>query len=115
MYTYNQLYILYIHQVTQFSGIFSVKVQQLVPPKWTNAVRKLNENHVKNIKQAMLTKPYGAFNMIVVNVTNFSISNLERLKLEVIGGNHTRQALQELLEEGRCFHLLYFKYISAYI
>ena len=80
-------------------------VSNLIEPGPSRLVRSLDQAHVEMLKEEL--RQVGSSFCVVVGVyftlDGHSYKELEKpcnLKVEVIGGNHTRAALQNLLKEG---------------
>ncbi|XP_062608884.1 centromere-associated protein E-like [Saccostrea cucullata] len=84
-----------------------VHISNLVPPAEGNMVRALDNDHVDKICQ-QLKLAHGHYTTLigVLKEGRNNISNIDDLKnpnvekIEVIGGNHTREALQQLHRDG---------------
>ena len=82
-------------------GVIAVPSLNLIPSK-TSKVRDIDESFVETLKSSMLSEPFASYVPLQVNVRtnhkeNEILANLENYEFEVIGGNHTRTALHEIL------------------
>ena len=91
--------------ITGEDYILEVPVHLLSNPLQTRAVRDLNEAHVQELKDSFQVKKKSIFSTLAVHIPNvfpmYVTKNaiLEgKHTLEVLGGNHTRQALMEIDE-----------------
>jgi len=80
-----------------------VPTMELVPQMEYGNVRPLDKAFVAVLKQSMLRKPTAAYVPLVVNVVtphsaDQIINSMESYKFEVIGRNHSRQAVQDILK-----------------
>ncbi|CAH1778632.1 unnamed protein product, partial [Owenia fusiformis] len=87
-----------------YCGIFKVDVRKLTAPSWERSVRPPDPNHVQSLKETFLKNPSGYFHLILVNVPNVKqftkeVISRERTILEVIGGNHSREAFLSILND----------------
>ena len=82
-----------------------VHISNLIEPVRSRLVRSIDESHVEVLKEEL--RQVGSSFCVVVGVCftldGHSIKELEKpcdMKVAVIGGNHTRAALQDLVKEG---------------
>ena len=89
--------------ILSLAGYHEVELQQLVEPEWARLYRVVDHDHVKTLKKEFLKNPGGCFTMMVVHADvqrkDFDIGKISQYKLEVLGGNHSRVALQQIIEE----------------
>ena len=99
-----------------------VHVENLVEPCDTNLFRNPDVEHVKQLKKEMLERPNALFTLMACNIRqkpakkDLSLLKLPgKARIEVIGGNHTRLAIQELNDDpdndfkrNQCVVRLYF-------
>ena len=85
--------------------VIAVPSSKLTLPKNDGNVRLLDTVFVEILKQTMIKKPTATYLPLVVNVVTTHakeviLANLQNYSFEVIGGNHSRQAVQEILLRG---------------
>ncbi|XP_061186956.1 uncharacterized protein LOC133195096 [Saccostrea echinata] len=85
-----------IHE--KFKGYKELPVEHLVQPDFINLLREPDKKHVKELEEEFLLRPHNYFQLMVVNICGDFDTNYDKCHLEVIGGNHSRQALQNLLK-----------------
>ncbi|XP_046584248.1 uncharacterized protein LOC124291320 [Haliotis rubra] len=91
--------------VRQPATYAAVHIENLVKPKTECLIRAIDRAHVENIKREMREKQVTKFTLIVANVSTPDMPPIKDLqkarscRLEVLGGNHTRQAAMELWVE----------------
>ena len=80
-----------------------VHITNLTEPDAFLQIRTLNEDHVSNMA-AKIERSYDPFTILIgILDDNCNVADLERpdqTKIQVLGGNHTRAALQLLHERG---------------
>ncbi|XP_053393670.1 uncharacterized protein LOC128555411 [Mercenaria mercenaria] len=87
-----------------FSGTFDVHVCNLCPPHPSRSTRLLDHDHVGNLVESFQGNGCGQLVMMIGMVSPGT--DLSRLRepgeamIEVLGGNHTREALQALEKKG---------------
>ncbi|XP_078573385.1 uncharacterized protein LOC144860143 [Branchiostoma floridae x Branchiostoma japonicum] len=91
-------------QKRYFVGHYDIPIHQLVEPSWTRLVRVADPDHVQKLKTLFLRSPGQTPTVLVGNIpgvspADFSVETIKRHEVEVLGGNHTRMALQEILRE----------------
>ncbi|XP_066294062.1 dentin sialophosphoprotein-like [Branchiostoma lanceolatum] len=84
-------------------GSHKVPIDCLMEPAWMRLVRTADPQHVQTLKSAFLKSPGTtqtvlAGNIVGLSATDFDKNKMRSYRFEVLGGNHTRQALQEILE-----------------
>ncbi|XP_019616710.1 PREDICTED: uncharacterized protein LOC109464217 [Branchiostoma belcheri] len=86
-----------------FVGTYSIPIQHLKQPAWKRLVRVADRQHVDKLKKVFVHTSVQATILIgnICNITaeQFEESEINNYEYEVIGGNHTRIALQEILQE----------------
>lgn len=77
----------------------------MVEPSWERLHREVDQGHIDKMEKEIRTKPENYYHLMVVNIPNlaakqyFRSDNLQnKYILEVIGGNHSRLALQNILK-----------------
>jgi hypothetical protein len=80
-----------------FIGYKELPVVHLVQPDFINLLREPDEKHVKELEEEFILRPQNYFQLMVVNIHGEFEANYDKCHLEVIGGNHSRQALQNIL------------------
>ena len=89
-----------------YTGQFTVPVKCLVEPHHSRLIRQPYEPHIKGLKEEMRLNPTCDVAPIVAQVLlregqKFDEAHPEAFKYEALGGNHTRIALTQLLEEDK--------------
>ena len=101
-----------------YAGYFELPVSLLIEPTKKRLLRKVDQLFVDKLKAAMLENPSSDSAPIVALVClkdgeDFDASKSHTYHYETIGGNNSRQALQELNAE--CNHPLYrTRLVSVY-
>lgn len=73
-------------------------VSKLRQPSFGNLLREPDIKHVKDLEREFSERPGNYFQLMVVNVCGeMKEGNFESCTLEVIGGNHSRKALQNII------------------
>lgn len=74
-------------------------VKKLSEPSFVSLLREPEEDHVQELEEEFLRRPDNYFHLMVVNVHGeIDAPFFENCNLEVIGGNHSRKALQNILK-----------------
>ena len=80
-----------------------VPTVDLISPGDQSLFRKLTPVHIQELKNEIARNPRSNFTLMVVNVPNSvdlrQVKTPGAYKYEVLGGNHTRAAIQALLNE----------------
>ena len=74
----------------------------MVPPSAGRRVRDIDSRYLKALRQRITTFPTAHVAPLLANVETdsaFDKDHLERYEYEMIGGNHSRQVFQELVQE----------------
>ena len=90
----------------------------LVAPRLEYRLRELNSSHLEALKQELLSRPMICSKpMIVVakgltESTDFKEEELDSYQMEVIGGNHRREVILQILKDSAipskdCFKFVY--------
>lgn len=73
-------------------------VTKLRQPSFGNLLREPDLKHVKELEREFSERPANYFQLMVVNICGkMKDDNFESCTLEVIGGNHSREALQNII------------------
>lgn len=90
-----------------------VDVSQLVQPPAERLLRQPDATHIAAVKNsilkegAILAQTHMLVGNINIPVNDFDLEKLKSYQIEVLGGNHTRLALQELQEPKQWGVVLY--------
>ncbi|XP_061164105.1 uncharacterized protein LOC133173171 [Saccostrea echinata] len=84
----------------KLKGYMVLPVSKLRQPSFINLLREPDLKHVKELEREFKERPGNYFQLMVVNVCGqLEVDNFESCTLEVIGGNHSREALQNIISE----------------
>lgn len=86
-------------------GTYDVHIENLIAPHSLRSTRLLNHEHVGVLSESFQENSLGHYVILVGMLTSETVNPVELrndgcCKVEVLGGNHTRQALQSLHERG---------------
>ncbi|XP_052696999.1 uncharacterized protein LOC128175425 [Crassostrea angulata] len=82
----------------KLKGYMVLPVSKLRQPSFGNLLREPDIKHVKELEREFSERPGNYFQLMVVNVCGeMKEDNFESCTLEVIGGNHSREALQNII------------------
>lgn len=92
----------YVHVAGAY---LDARTDDLVPP--VDPVRELDVAHIRRIKQNLLASTARATSLLLVNINVKEVKDVDTEKLaaggtyplEVIGGNHRRAALKEVIAQ----------------
>eukprot|EP00058_Branchiostoma_floridae_P022238 XP_002607728.1 hypothetical protein BRAFLDRAFT_82825 [Branchiostoma floridae] len=87
-----------------YMGAFDIPIKRLVEPAWKRLVRAADPQHVSNLKQRFIASSGQMTTVLIGNIPemtteHYDRTRVDRYRYEVIGGNHTRIALQEILRD----------------
>lgn len=88
------------------TGTFNVLKTSLIPPRRDFKLRELDKKLVELLKNELLRCPLSFAKSLIGIVKgikskdDFNQTAIDSYEIEVIGGNHRRQALSEILKEG---------------
>jgi hypothetical protein len=101
-----------------FLGQFKLPVTCLVPPSEQRQIRQPDMKFVELLKTEMLSNPTADVAPIIgvlLHENDFDQSHAEAYKYETIGGNHTRIALQQIINENKELPEIYtHRLVSVY-
>ncbi|CAH1242492.1 Hypp6766 [Branchiostoma lanceolatum] len=85
-------------------GTFEIPVDGMVSPHWSRLCRQPDPDHVQDLKARFKATPGMAFTVMAVHLPGitpetFQPDKVKTYAYEVLGGNHTRLALQLLRQE----------------
>ncbi|XP_062587835.1 uncharacterized protein LOC134249506 [Saccostrea cucullata] len=82
----------------KLKGYMVLPVSELRQPSFINLLREPDRKHVKELEKEFQERPGNYFQLMVVNACgDLKEDNFESCTLEVIGGNHSREALQNII------------------
>ena len=99
-------------------GIHRVLARSLVSPRPEYRLRELDPAHVEALKQELLSRPMSSCKTMLVvaqglkDVKDFDENDVDSYALEVIGGNHRREVILQILADDSiqskdCFKFVY--------
>lgn len=79
-------------------------MQSLVEPSFADLRREADDKYIERLVKQFLSQPCAYYHLMVVNVPGLSIQNfnpneMDKYRLEVIGGNHSRLAYQNIMKQ----------------
>ena len=108
------------HIYFNLAGTFKIITDCLFPPREAFKLRSLDKNYVNVLKSELLQCPLSFAKPLIGIVKDlkdksyFVEDQLESYEIEIIGGNHRRQALSELQQEGHVPESLKFVNVQLY-
>ena len=108
------------HIYFNLAGTFKIITDCLFPPREAFKLRSLDKNYVNVLKSELLQRPLSFAKPLIGIVKDlkdksyFVEDQLESYEIEIIGGNHRRQALSELQQEGHVPESLKFVNVQLY-
>ena len=105
------------HIYFNLAGTFKIITDCLFPPREAFKLRSLDKNVLKSeLLQRPLSfaKPLIGIVKDLKDKSYFMEDQLESYEIEIIGGNHRRQALSELQQEGHVPESLKFVNVQLY-
>ncbi|XP_019622105.1 PREDICTED: uncharacterized protein LOC109468291 [Branchiostoma belcheri] len=87
-----------------FVGNFEIPVDRMVSPHWRRLCRQPEPSHVEDLRVKFKATPDMSFTVLAVHLPGitpeaFQPNEIATYEYEVLGGNHTRLALQKLRQE----------------
>ena len=94
----------------------------LSPPREEYNLREVNALHKAALKQGLIEVPLACSKPLIVVAEGLmdatqikTTTDLAKFKLEVLGGNHRREALMEILEDEEKKSLDCYKYVHVHV
>ena len=104
-------------------GLHKVLATSLIPPRPEFTLRRLDESHVEALKMELVSRPTSCGKPLLVtakglkNAADLDIKDLDSYELEVIGGNHRREAIKQIITSAKGSEtkdLYKFVYVQIY-
>lgn len=94
----------------------------LSPPREEYRLREVNAVHKAALKQGLIEVPLACSKPLIVVAKGLldateitATSDLDKFRLEVLGGNHRREALMEILQDKEKNNMDCYKYVYVHV
>lgn len=110
-------------ELIYIAGLHKVLAKSLIPPRPEFTLRGLDDVHLEALKAELVSRPTSCGKPMLViakgltTASDFDIKDLDGYALEVIGGNHRREAISQIIAtstDTKIKDLYKFVYVQIY-